>query len=1025
DALTSSRLAAGQVVLVGITSRVVQSLPNHGSPATAGWSPGPNPGLSNFGPALELIALGDPSGLPPQPESLWRLCSRRLGLPALADMDMDGDVSCSEAAAQVGTHLLPARVWPAAKKLPRSTLLLSPALRETAGQPPAGTVILLYCLSLITRAVSATAPIATAATTPAPAPRPAPGGGLGTAGIPPAVASAAAIPSEANVPVTSMPSGVGRCSAVVLQLCGEVLLQPRVNPNGSGNSSDDNGMRPSPTLGALAAKGIRNSGASVVPGHSPAARTPLPRTIGSGGVGSGAELAPAGGGGPLQQWPLDALRRSADAGDEVMRSALAAVARRHLAGRYLLEGAPLILPVLGSSVMLRVAATLAPAQADAASGRSGRGAMVEVGRDTSLLILYPGEPLPWQFMGQEDVSTTGVVATPGLGPGASVARRVSQAREAAMAAVPASAAEAAANAAERALLAGISAAGVTISHLGGVGQYLRNLRELVWLPLKAPQLFKQYGIRPPRGVLLYGPSGSGKTVLARAAAADAGATVFIINGPDVVSEYYGESESSLRGIFMAATALAPSVVIMDEVDALAPARSGGDGTSSHLPIVGGSDVASRLATALLTLLDGAEQDSMQLQPYRPVVVVAATNRPDALDPALRRPGRLEREIEVGVPTAEARMEILQARMRAVRHCLRPEDVVALAASAHGFVSADLAALVDEAAMCALRRRVAGGAPGRSHGEDDEPALEVTLEDFKTAETRVRPSGLREVAIEIPSVRWDDIGGMHSVKQALREAVEWPHKAQSALARLGAQVPRGVLLFGPPGCSKTLLAKAVASEARLNFLAVKGGELVSKYVGESEKAIAGLFARARATAPSIIFLDEIDGLVGSRGPAAATGGGGAGVSERLLSQLLTEMDGLLDRGGVTVLAATNRPDCLDPALLRPGRFDRLIHVPLPDKDARVEILRVQLRRCPMADDVDIEFLAVRTAGYSGADLAAVVREAGLAALEEDLGTERVAMRHFESALLLVQPSVSSSPNLMAMYNRMQRAVVSVA
>ncbi|GIL87376.1 hypothetical protein Vretimale_1697 [Volvox reticuliferus] len=826
DSLISSRLAAGQVVLVGITSRVVQSPQTHGSPAAAGWSPRPTSGLSTFGPAPELIAPGDPSGQPPQPESLWRLCIRRLGLPALAGID--GDISCYEAAAQVGTYLLPARVWPAARKLPRSTLLLSPALRETAGQPPAGTVILLYCLSAIANVVSPSAPIATFTHAPAP------GGGLGIPGAPSIVAGAADIFSKANA--APMPSGVGRCDAVVLQLCGEVLLQARVNPSGSGNSSDDRAMRPSPT-----AKSMRSSGAPVVPGQSPADRTPVPRAVGTGGGGNGTEPAPVGGGGPLQRWPLDVLRQSADAGDEAMRSTLAAVARRHLAGRYVLEGAPLLLPVLGSSVLFRVTATFVPAQADAASGlsyqHSGsgkvRGAMVEVGRDTTLLILYPGEPLPVQFRGQDDVAATGALATPGPGLGASVMQRVSEAREAAMAAVPASAAEAAANAAERALRAGMSAAGVTTSHLGGVGQYLHTLRELVWLPLKAPQLFKQYGIRPPRGVLLYGPPGSGKTVLARAAAADAGATVFLINGPDVVSEYYGESESSLRGIFMAASALAPSLIIMDEVDALAPARSGGDGISSLLPIVGGSDVASRLATALLTLLDGAEQEALQQQPYRPVVVVAATNRPDALDPALRRPGRLEREIEVGVPTPEARTEILQARMRAVRHCLRPEEVVALAASAHGFVSADLAALVDEATMCALRRRVAKGAARRREGEEGEPAV-VTLGDFKTAETRVRPSGLREVAIEIPSVRWDDIGGMHSVKQALREAVEWPHKAQRAMARLGAQVPRGVLLFGPPGCSKTLLAKAVASEARLNFLAVKAGELVSKYVGESEK-----------------------------------------------------------------------------------------------------------------------------------------------------------------------------------------------
>ncbi|GLC74667.1 hypothetical protein PLESTF_001542800 [Pleodorina starrii] len=1099
DALTSARLAAGQIVLVGVTGRVVQP-PGFGpggpggsspAPAPAGRSPGPplTGGSSSFGPAPELLAPEPGTGLPPQPLSLWRLCGGMLGLgPGLAAASGSDEASDPTGGAGggglplPGAFLLPARMWPAAK-LPRAAALLSPVLRETAGQPTAGTVVLLYRPSAVGPAPAPAgletpvkAEAAAAAATPSTATAAA------TAPVTPAATRGA--PGGANGAVGAVGANGGpNGGAVVLQLCGEALLQAPVSPaaaggSGAGGGGGAGGEPPAASpLRTPAGKGPRAGGGGAG-GRSPAtpaaaaASPALPRGGGGAAAANGGEAAGYGGsGGALQQWPLDTLRRAADVGDEATRTALAAVARRHLAGRHMLAGAPLALPVLGSSVLFRVVAVAPPPPYGSGTAVAGGGAAtpVEVGRGTRVVVLYPGEPLPEEFAAAGGGGGGGGGGGPGErvaagagGGGGSVARLVAVAREAAAAAVAESAAEAAADAAERALLAGLSSGGVDFSQLGGVGPHLGALRELVALPLRAPHLFAQYGIRPPRGVLLYGPPGSGKTVLARAAAADAGATVFLINGPDVVSEYYGESEASVRGIFAAASALAPSLVLMDEVDALAPARSGGGGSSAHTPSVGGggSDVSSRLVTALLTLLDGAEEDGQQQsggqqgqsgpcgggRVHRPVVVVAATNRPDALDPALRRPGRLEREIEVGVPGAEARLEILQAWLRSVRHCLSPSQVGSLAASAHGFVSADLAALVDEAAMCALRRRVAArGAERKKEVEKEEKDKEVqqaaadglleaevevemevvTLEDFKTAETRVRPSALREVPIEIPAVRWDDIGGMHSVKQALQEAVEWPHKAQSAMSRLGAQPPRGVLLFGPPGCSKTLLARAVASEARLNFLAVKGGELVSKYVGESEKAIAGLFARARSTAPSIIFFDELDGLVGSRGGPEAGGGGTAGMSERLLSQLLTEMDGLLERGGVTVLAATNRPDCLDPALLRPGRFDRLIHVPLPDRDARVEILRVQLRCCPVAADVDVELLAVRTAGYSGADLAAVVREAGLAALEEDLGAEQVAMRHFETALRLVAPSVQPSTNMMAVYGRMQRAAVPLA
>ncbi|KAK9807627.1 hypothetical protein WJX72_004612 [[Myrmecia] bisecta] len=551
----------------------------------------------------------------------------------------------------------------------------------------------------------------------------------------------------------------------------------------------------------------------------------------------------------------------------------------------------------------------------------------------------------------------------------------------------------------RAATAGLKSTSGGQIALGGVSEQLRSLRELVTLPLKMPQLFERYHIRPPRGVLLYGPPGTGKTCLARAAAADAHVPLFVLNGPDVVSAYYGESEDGLLGVFAAARAAAPSIIFIDEIDALAPAReSGGGGSGSGLGHVGAAaDMGARIVTTLLTAMDGFLGDASTTVDR--VVVIAATNRPEAVDVALRRPGRFDRELEVGVPTPQGRAEIVRAKLQNLRHDLSAQEVAALAAAAHGFVGADLTALARQ-----------------SSTSDGGTELRVTLDDFRVAETRVRPSAMREVALEVPNVSWADVGGLDGVKQRLQEAVEWPQKNPAALARIGATPPRGVLLYGPPGCSKTLLARAVANEAKLNFLAVKGPELFSKYVGESEKAVAALFARARAAAPAIIFFDEIDGLAGSRGDGSA---GGADVGERVMSQLLTAMDGLQARVGVVVIAATNRPDRVDAALLRPGRFDRLLYVPPPDAAARAAVFAVHTKRTPLAPDVDLQALAAATEGYTGADITAVIREAALAALQECLDATHVAARHFSQALNAVPSSAPPSAAALEIYQRFLR------
>ncbi len=662
---------------------------------------------------------------------------------------------------------------------------------------------------------------------------------------------------------------------------------------------------------------------------------------------------------------------------------------------------------------------------------------------------------------------------------------------------------------------------VTYEDIGGLKEEIRKVREMIELPLRHPELFDKLGIEPPKGVLLYGPPGTGKTLLAKAVANEAGAHFIYIAGPEVMSKWYGGSEENLRKIFEEAEKNAPSIIFFDEIDAIAPKREEVTG-----------EVERRVVAQLLSLMDG-------LKSRGKVIVIGATNRPNALDPALRRPGRFDREIEIGVPNKEGRKEILQIHTRSVpieiydiknpkiisavvskfvklgedgkailekiekieeehfekeikslvektknnialneialrvskemiktkEQCIKlleswirvseevkkiekdikelikkieksdddkkkreymkkVQEVVSslsgdsrnaveneikdslleeLAERTYGFVGADLAALCKEAAMHALRRIL----PEVWKLEKDQPipkevleALKVTREDFEYALRVVQPSAMREVLIEVPKVKWSDVGDLEEVKEALREAVEWPLKYRESFRRLGIEPPRGVLLYGPPGCGKTHVVKALANEAGVNFISIKAGELLSKWFGESEQRIREIFRKARQVAPSIIFFDEIDAIAPRRGLW-----GDSHATERVVSQLLTEMSGLEELKDVVVIAATNRPDILDPALLRPGRFDKLIYVPAPNKEGRLEILKVHTKNMPVGKDVNLEEIAKRTQGYSGADLEAVCREAALFALREDINAKEVKMKHFEKALEKIKPSLS--------------------
>jgi len=523
---------------------------------------------------------------------------------------------------------------------------------------------------------------------------------------------------------------------------------------------------------------------------------------------------------------------------------------------------------------------------------------------------------------------------------------------------------------------------VTYEDIGGLKEELQRVREMIELPLKHPEIFDRLGVEPPKGVLLHGPPGTGKTLIAKAVANESGANFFAINGPEIMSKFYGESEARLREIFDQAEKNAPSIVFIDEIDAIAPKREEVTG-----------EVERRVVATLNTLMDG-------LKSRGKVIVIGATNRPNALDPALRRPGRFDREIEIGVPDRDGRKEILQIHTRGMP-LAKDVNLDRYADVTHGFVGADLEALCKEAAMSALRRIL----PEINLEEKVIPPevlekLQVTKEDFDNALKIVEPSAMREALVEVPNVRWEDIGGLEKAKQELKEAVEWPLKYPESFKKVGIEPPKGILLYGPPGTGKTMLAKAVATESEANFISVKGPELLSKWVGESERGVREIFRKAKMAAPCIIFFDEIDSLVPRRG----SGFGDSHVTERVISQLLTEMDGLEKLENVVVVGATNRPDLVDPALLRPGRFDRLVYVPPPDEKARLEILKIHTRNMPLAKDVDLKQLANETEGYSGSDLAALCREAAMRVLRENIKGGEVKMEHFRKATEEVRPSL---------------------
>lgn len=533
---------------------------------------------------------------------------------------------------------------------------------------------------------------------------------------------------------------------------------------------------------------------------------------------------------------------------------------------------------------------------------------------------------------------------------------------------------------------------VTYEDVGGIDDVILRIREMVELPLKYPELFQRLGIDPPKGVLLHGPPGTGKTLLAKAVANESEAHFIAINGPEVMSKFYGESEQRLREVFQEAEKNAPSIIFIDEIDSIAPKREEVTG-----------EVERRVVAQLLALLDG-------LKGRGKVIVIGATNRLNALDPALRRPGRFDREIEIGVPTTEGRNQILQIHTRGMP-LANDVDVDKLAEITHGFVGADLAAFCREAAINAMRRilpKINLEAP--QIPKEILESLFVTKKDFDEALKLIEPTALREVLIEIPKVKWGDIGGLENVKNELIEAVDWPLKFPEVFNKMGIRPPRGILLFGPPGCGKTLLAKAIANESQANFISVRGPEIFSKWVGESEKAIREIFRKARTAAPAIVYFDELDAIAPHRGISEGTR-----LYESVVNQLLTEMDGMQEMRGVVVIASTNRPDILDPGVLRPGRFDRLILVPAPDKASRKKIFEVHTSKMPLSEDVDLEELVNKTENFSGADIENLCREAGMMAVRESMDSSKVAMKHFERALSKISPSIT--PELIKQYEKL--------
>jgi len=543
-----------------------------------------------------------------------------------------------------------------------------------------------------------------------------------------------------------------------------------------------------------------------------------------------------------------------------------------------------------------------------------------------------------------------------------------------------------------------ASSGITYEDIGGIGDQLLKVREMIELPLKHPELFRRLGIDPPKGVLLHGPPGTGKTMIAKAVATETNAHFTAINGPEVISKYYGESEKQLREIFDEAANNAPAIVFIDEIDSICPKREDVSG-----------EVERRVVAQMLTLMDG-------MQGRDNVIVIAATNRRDAIDPALRRPGRFDREIEIGVPDRYGRQEIMEVHTRGMP-ISDDYDIEWVLENSYGFVGADLAALVRESAMKALRRYL----PEINLDDEVIPPevlekMEVKMADFKIAIREIEPSALREIYVEIPEITWEEVGGLEEIKERLKESVEWPLTKPEMFEHFGIKPPRGIVLFGAPGTGKTMLAKAIANEAKANFISIKGPELISKWVGESERAIREIFKKAKQSAPSIIFLDEFESIASMRSGGSASEG--SDVSNRVVNQLLASMDGVESLDGVIIVAATNRPEMIDPALLRSGRFERVLHVPPPDTGAREVIFNIHSEGMPLSK---FSFKDILTGmdGFTGADIEAVCREAALICMRA--GKKRVTKTHFEEAISRVRPTVT--PDMLDYYQKMETRLTS--
>ncbi|XP_025763700.1 transitional endoplasmic reticulum ATPase isoform X3 [Oreochromis niloticus] len=545
--------------------------------------------------------------------------------------------------------------------------------------------------------------------------------------------------------------------------------------------------------------------------------------------------------------------------------------------------------------------------------------------------------------------------------------------------------------------------------IGGCRKQLAQIKEMVELPLRHPGLFKAIGVKPPRGILLYGPAGTGKTLVARAVANETGAFFFLINGPEIMSKLAGESESNLRKAFEEAENNAPAIIFIDELDAIAPKRE-----KTH------GEVERRIVSQLLTLMDGLKQRAH-------VIVMAATNRPNSVDPALRRFGRFDREIDIGIPDSTGRLEILQIHTKNMK-LAQDVDLERIATETHGHVGADLAALCSEAALQAIRKKMTLiDLEDETIDADLLNSMAVTMDDFQWALSQSNPSALRETVAEVPQVNWEDIGGLDEVKRELQELVQYPVEYPDKFLKFGMTPSRGVLFYGPPGCGKTLLAKAIANECQANFVSIKGPEMLTMWFGESEANVRDVFDKARQAAPCILFFDELDSIAKSRGGGAGDAGGAA---DRVINQILTEMDGMSDKKNVFIIGATNRPDIIDPAILRPGRLDQLIYIPLPDKPSRTAILKANLRKSPVARDVDLEYLSGITDGFSGADLTEICQRACKLAIREAIEAEIKAERqrqnrpgipmdedfdpvpeirkdHFEEAMRFARRSVSDN------------------